>query len=347
MSTLIVMLDGAADERIPQFGNKTPLQAVHKRFIDAIASEGRLGHTEAKGYTHLFMLHLLGGSDIDVPRGVVEALGYGIDIHEEDICYRLSPATIHGSRLEWEYQLICEQDAKLRLLAQKHVRSIQSLNPRMLFYCQGKGILTVRSDTIEDLPAPPAPASLKRADFGQLDPFIRGMHSENGGMVAMPWGGGGLPKDADRDPLDIAKRLVFFSKSPSVLGVAAYFGLEGHEVSNYHEGLKAALPRLAKGDVFLHIEETDDISHKRSPEKKLTMLQDIDRLLIQNQKRMEGHRVAFVIDHGTSSLNGEHIIMPVPFAHGQARKGMKATRSFCENNEDFVPLSALLETLLE
>ena len=80
MSTLIILLDGAADEPITELGDQTPLQALDKRFIDAIASNGRFGCTEARGYTHLFMLALMSGKDMNVPRGVFDDLCFCVMI---------------------------------------------------------------------------------------------------------------------------------------------------------------------------------------------------------------------------------------------------------------------------
>jgi len=345
MSTLIVLLDGAADERIPELGDQTPLQALDKRFIDSVASNGRLGCTDARGYTHLFMLEFLSGRGMNVPRGIIEALGYGVKLEEGEVAYRLSPASLEDHHVRWEYGLACEQDAKLRLMAKRSLASISSLHPRMQFYAPGKGILTVRSDNVEDLPAPPSPVDLKRADFGELDPFISAMRPQNGKMVVMPWGGGKLDRHVDRSPLASTKDLVFFSKSPSVNGVADFFGLENHEVSNYHEGFKMSLPRLKTGNVFLHVEETDDISHRREPMKKVQMLEDIDQMLGSASKKLKGHRIAFIVDHGTSSITGEHMVMKVPFAVGEAGPG-KPAKKFVETAEGHVPLGMLLDSLL-
>ena len=345
MSTLIILLDGAADEPITELGDQTPLQALDKRFIDAIASNGRFGCTEARGYTHLFMLALMSGKDMNVPRGVIEALGYGVRLERGEVAYRLSPASLEDHRIKWEYGLACEQDAKLRLMAKRSIESISSLSPRLQFYAQGKGILTVRSAHVEELPAPPAPVDLERSDFGELDPFIKAMRSYNGRMVVLPWGGGSIDEGVDRTPLRSSEGLVFFSKSPSVTGVAALFGLESHEVSNYHEGFKMALSQLNKGNVFLHIEETDDISHKRLPMKKVEMLEDIDAMLSSASKKLKGHQIAFIVDHGTSSITGEHMVMKVPFALGEVRNG-RPKRKFQETEEGDVPLVELLDLLL-
>ena len=43
MNTLVVLLDGAADEKIPELGGRTPLESLDKRFIDSVATAGDFG----------------------------------------------------------------------------------------------------------------------------------------------------------------------------------------------------------------------------------------------------------------------------------------------------------------
>ncbi len=43
MKYALIIIDGAADNPLPELGNKTPLAAAHKPVIDSIARMGRLG----------------------------------------------------------------------------------------------------------------------------------------------------------------------------------------------------------------------------------------------------------------------------------------------------------------
>ena len=43
MKTIIILGDGMADEPIQALGNKTPLQAAHKPYIDLLAAKGKSG----------------------------------------------------------------------------------------------------------------------------------------------------------------------------------------------------------------------------------------------------------------------------------------------------------------
>jgi hypothetical protein len=64
LNTLIILLDGAADEKIPELGGKTPLESFDKRFIDSIATHGDFGYTDGREYTHLFLLEFFSGKPL-------------------------------------------------------------------------------------------------------------------------------------------------------------------------------------------------------------------------------------------------------------------------------------------
>jgi hypothetical protein len=57
--------------------------------------------------------------------------------------------------------------------------------------------------------------------------------------------------------------------------------------------------------------------------------------------------VALLIDHGASSVTGEHMRMQVPFAVRGGRWVGDGQRSFHENGGEHFALSTLLNTILE
>ncbi len=344
--TLIVFLDGAAEGPVPELGDMTPLESAAKPFMDTIASNGIVGCSDARAYTHLFTLEFLGGQARDVPRGVIEMLGHGVPLAPCETAYRLSPARLNDHTVEWDYLIPPPDQERLKQLARDRIGLIRHLNPSLYFYGEGKGLLKVTSPNSQTLPMPPAPSHLDDGALGELDPFISAIRKENRGLVPMPWGGGSLVDEPDRAPLPHARGLSVISKSPSVLGVAAYFGIEASEVDGYKEGFQKALLRLKASSVIWHIEETDDVSHKRLPRRKVEIIEDVDRLLSSRRNELRDSNVAFIVDHGTSSVNGDHLLMKVPFAIGRAVERGSKTRSFCETTKGFVPISRLLENLL-
>ena len=89
---LVIMLDGATDDKVPALDYKTPLQVSSMKFINSVASSGELGCTDAREYTHFFLLQLFSGKPLDVPRGVIEAFGLGLPLGADRIAYRMTPA---------------------------------------------------------------------------------------------------------------------------------------------------------------------------------------------------------------------------------------------------------------
>jgi 2,3-bisphosphoglycerate-independent phosphoglycerate mutase len=129
--------------------------------------------------------------------------------------------------------------------------------------------------------------------------------------------------------------------------VGKFLGMETVRVPGFKEGIKVAAQALDKNDVFLHIEETDDISHKCNPKNKLKLLEDIDKELLRYEKRFRECRVALLIDHGASSVTGEHMRMKVPYAVCGGRWKGKGKNGFHENGGENAPLGTLLDNILE
>jgi 2,3-bisphosphoglycerate-independent phosphoglycerate mutase len=79
----------------------------------------------------------------------------------------------------------------------------------------------------------------------------------------------------------------------------------------------------------------------------VSLLREVDDLLMENLDRLIGYRVAFVVDHGTSSLTGQHLSMKVPYAAGEAGRTSGRSVRFCEQAERHRPLSGLMDAILD
>lgn len=116
MKTIIILADGAADEPIAELGNKTPLEAAKKPYIDMLAAKGKSGllDTIPQGYkpgSEIANLSVLG---YDVPkvfegRGSLEAASMGIEILPGEMAMRCN--------------LICIEDGKIKNHSAGHISS--------------------------------------------------------------------------------------------------------------------------------------------------------------------------------------------------------------------------------
>ena len=91
MRCILLLLDGLGDRSHPVLNGKTPLQAAHTPNLDKIAAIGMNGlfHSHLQGAalpSELAHFLMFGYRIEEFPgRGVVEALGEGIDVHEGDV----------------------------------------------------------------------------------------------------------------------------------------------------------------------------------------------------------------------------------------------------------------------
>lgn len=103
---LYIILDGVGDKPVPQYGNKTPLEAASTPNLDQLAVKGTMGvvYTVKKGIAPesdagVFSLLSYDPSRLDLSRGVVEALGSEISFADGDLALRCNFATVQGRQV--------------------------------------------------------------------------------------------------------------------------------------------------------------------------------------------------------------------------------------------------------
>ena len=303
MNTLFILLDGAEDHDIPQFGNKRPLDVAEMPFFRSVGKFR--GTTSGRGYTHLFLNEFFSGVPPEAPRAAIEALGLGMDMNGRT-AYRLSPARLRNGMVEWEYDLDDIKDI-IKKTTREHLHILDHLDPEIEFFLSGRAILTLRSDEIPVTPSPPVPSPHTPIP-GKIGELVDSIASELNGLTSYPWGCGKLPKER-KEPF--IRNMTAISNSPTALGVSVMMGYKRMYITDIEERFIAAKKELENNDVFLHIDEVDEYSHQRDPAKKVRVLEFADKML---RKYFTGdENIVFFVDHGTSSLTGEHILMDVPF----------------------------------
>ena len=103
---LFVVLDGVGDLPTKEHWNQTPLEAASTPNLDKFAAKGKMGtvYTVGKGIAPesdagVFSLLSYDPSRLDLSRGVVEALGSGIDFRDGDLALRCNFATVEVGRI--------------------------------------------------------------------------------------------------------------------------------------------------------------------------------------------------------------------------------------------------------
>jgi 2,3-bisphosphoglycerate-independent phosphoglycerate mutase len=100
----MVVIDGASDR--PEAGQKTPLEAASTPNLDTLVRRGALGSmfTVGRGIapeSDAGVFSLLGYDPVQIhlSRGVVEAIGAGVDFHGGDLALRAGFATVDSDKL--------------------------------------------------------------------------------------------------------------------------------------------------------------------------------------------------------------------------------------------------------
>ena len=100
-TVFFVVLDGLGDEPIPDLGDRTPLEAADTPHLDRLAAQGSLGSCTTVGEgiapeSDIAVMALLGydPAESHPGRGVVEALGAGVDFEDGDLAWRCNFATV-------------------------------------------------------------------------------------------------------------------------------------------------------------------------------------------------------------------------------------------------------------
>ncbi|NLL95409.1 MAG: phosphoglycerate mutase [Thermoplasmatales archaeon] len=315
MSVLYVLLDGAEDHPIPAFGGKKPLDVAHMPFMKSrVVSKGS---TQGCEYTHIFLSHFFTGREPTHPRAVLEAVGLGLDVKGRT-AYRLSPALIDDGMINWCYN--AHEFSHLLIPAvERNMHRLDAYDPQIRFFLNGRAVITMDWDIVPELPAPPMPAPFVEVP-GALGEMVMAVAEELDGITNYPWGCG-RPGDIVK-PHPQFRNLTAISDSPTPLGLCASFGFDFRLVEDIDDRFPLAREALGKGDVFLHMDEIDEYSHQKDPRKKVGVLEHIDKRMAEHFGDVE--RIVYIVDHGTSSVTGEHIACEVPFwttfetpAHGR------------------------------
>ena len=303
MNTLYVLLDGAEDHSIPEFGGKKPLDVADMPFFRSACKQK--GYTSGREYTHLFLNEFFTGEPPSASRAAIEALGLGMNMGEGRTAYRMSPARIKNDRIEWIYDLddICEV---IKKTASDKMCILEKMDPEVKFFLSGRAIITMRCNDVPDLPAPPVPADFVEVP-GRLGEFVMSMAEELDGVTLYPWGCG----CSSGTVTPFIKKMTAVSNTPTALGISRSLGYETKYVHDIEERFLVARKELEHNDVFLHLDEIDEYSHQKDPSKKVRILEYMDGMFSKYFSKDD--RIVFFIDHGTSSVTGEHILMEVPF----------------------------------
>ncbi len=367
----LVVMDGLGDIATTAQGRLTPLEAAQTTNLDALAKEsaqGRLipiapGITPGSGPGHL---GLFGYDPIEfqVGRGVIEALGLGVELKPGDVCARANFATLDAKGLVTDRRAgripteTCEKlcamlAAKVKKLGDTQVIIKAGKEHRFVVVFRGKGLegpLTDADPNREGFAIPsvkprdPKNAKQKKmaaliADFYKAAlPIIAKEKPANGflmrGIAHQP----DIPLFADRYQLKPACLAVY----PMYKGLAQLVGMtkiEGPQtIKEQFERYVAEFDNY--GFFFIHFKYTDKYGEDGNFEAKKKAIEEFDAALpILLQKKPDV--IAITGDHSTPCAMKGHSWHPQPVLLHSPFSGTDKLERFTETGANLGSLGIL------
>jgi 2,3-bisphosphoglycerate-independent phosphoglycerate mutase len=356
----LVVLDGLGDLATREQGYLTPLEAAHTPNLDALSkdsAQGRMiplapGLTPGSGPGHLGLF----GYDpleVQVGRGVIEALGLGMELKSGDICARANFATLDANGVVTDRRAgriptqTCEKlcamlSAKVKNLGETEVLIQPGKEHRFVVVFRGKGLegpLTDADPNREGLPIPtvkprdPKSAGQKKvakliADFYKAAlPIIADQKPANGflmrGIAHQPE----IPLFQERYQLKPAALAVY----PMYKGLAQLVGMKKIEgPQTIKEQFERYVAEYDNFDFFfIHYKYTDKYGEDGNFAAKKKAVEEFDAALpILLGKKPDV--LAITGDHSTPCALRGHSWHPQPVLLHSATSGSDKLERFTE-----------------
>jgi 2,3-bisphosphoglycerate-independent phosphoglycerate mutase len=334
---VLVVLDGLGGVRI---GGKTELEAAHTPHLDELATRSICGVadpvfpgiTPGSGPGHLGMF----GYDplrYEIGRGVLEALGIGMELGKKDVVARGNFATMDQKGIIVDRRagrIPTEKNKELCALLQKEITEIEGARVeirhgkehRFVLRFIGKGLDGRLEDTDPqkegNKPRPPtalAPeaeqtARIVKGFLKKANEVLQDHHPANTvllrGISQMP----AIPSMADLFKLTPACIATY----PMYKGLARLVGMEiletGEGIVDEFKTLKENYKRFDY--FFLHIKKTDSYGEDGNFAKKVEVIEEVD-CHIPALLELDPDVIAVTSDHSTPALLKGHSWHPNPF----------------------------------
>jgi 2,3-bisphosphoglycerate-independent phosphoglycerate mutase len=340
---VLLVLDGVGDLAVPAQGNVSPLEAALTPHLDALVrsgcAQGRMipvapGITPGSGPGHLA---LFGYDPIqhEVGRGVIEALGLGVELKAGDVCARANFCTVgadgkvtdrRAGRIPTsECERLCALlSAQIRKIGTTEVMIVPGKEHRFVVVFRGAGLegpLTDTDPNREGLPIVPAepvdPKNAKQKKVAKLIadfyaaalPLLQGEAKANGflmrGIAHQP----AIPLFEERYSMKPAALAVY----PMYRGLAQLVGMQ--VLDGFHTIREQFERYVAEYDnhdfFFIHYKYTDKAGEDGDFEAKKKAIEDLDAALPVLLSR-KPDVLAVTGDHSTPCAVRGHSWHPQP-----------------------------------
>ncbi len=368
VSLVLLVLDGVGDVRHPEFDCKTPLEAAHTPNLDSLAPRSALGRimpvdygiTPGSGPAHLGLFGY-DPREMEIGRGVLEALGLDMDLQSGDIAARANFCTISGGVVTDRRagRPPTELNAEKCKLLREELSRIEDVEliiqpgkgHRFAVIFRGPGLAEGVSDT-----------DPHENDKPVHEAEVLAAGAEKTARIVNEFQRRAVEILAGHEPLNgILTRGV--SERPLIPGMEDRFGLRSAAIATYpvYRGLAklAGMELLptgqsiedefrtyveSKGDydyIFIHVKVTDEAGEDGDFDRKVSGIEEVDVhlpiILDQNPDVL-----AITGDHSTPCCMKLHSWHPVPLLLHSDRCDASGLTSFTEQTCTRGPLGIFL-----
>lgn len=344
MKKITLVLDGSADRPNAALGHKTPLEYASTPNLDALYKKSLSGTclTIPQGLevgSAVANLSLLGFDPYTYRgRSIIEAAGLGLPMNENDLYIRCNLVTFEGDSFEASRIKSYSAYDIATDVAQPVMKELAAAvydDDYKLVYCgsfrntlivkNGKDLYPLNLEPAHDIIgqeiAPFIKTSGKQAKFFKLMKASYDFMQDKGIAANGLWfWGDSIMPEIKGD----TKGRVALSETLLMDGITTIANLpnigtrrEGRSFDDFLvEKLEKALKAVREyDDIYVHIQETDDLSHELEPVEKMQAIESIDRVFLKDFLAgiEDDYTLSIASDHFTFSDTGAHGGESVPF----------------------------------
>jgi len=333
---ILFVMDGLGD--LPLDG-KTVMEAAHTPHLDRIASAGACGLTDpvfmgitpGSGPAHLALFGY-DPTEYILGRGILEALGVGVEVGRNDLVARGNFATLRDGLIvdrragripTEENEALCRRlNASLKPIEDTQIRLFPGKEHRFVIKLHGEGLSDSLSDADpqkENLPLahtrPLSPEAERaaRAANGFIDQATEILSDSPRANTVLLRGFATYPSIPTLGEL-VKLHPAAVAQYPMYKGLAQLVGMDVLQVGPEYEDLVRTVEQhYDQYDFFyIHFKKTDSYGEDGNFEAKKTALEAADRLI---PRLLDLNPDVFVVtsDHSTPSLLKGHSWHPNPF----------------------------------
>lgn len=331
MKTILIILDGISEEKIPALNNMTALEFANTPFLDKIIYEGI--HNKTVFYppnrepdSLNCILSILGLEESLIPRNraYLESLAAGITMEADEVVLRCNIVSVKNNALE-SFNGMGLTSNEMRNVA--HNVKVDS-NIKFFHVSDYRNLIVVKKDKdlidLRDIP----PHENIGQNIDEILKYIKNIQILNKFVLEnqikvddneymfYPWGVSEMTKLPQFSKLH-NKSCSCVCNAEIVKGIAKAMEIDlvklknstGDTDTNLYEKTNAVLNETKTHDVVIaHINGTDEASHRKDIIGKIKFIEKIDKeFLSEIYKKVDKNtKLVIVSDHQTSSITGKH-----------------------------------------